>query len=146
MSAMVFVDTNVLVYDQDLSETVKQPRAHRWLRHLWMSRRGRLSVQVLSEYYHTVTRKLNPGRPVALARDDVRDLEAWKPVPVSSAVLQGAWALEARFSLSWWDALVVSAAQVSGCAFLLTEDLQDGHDFDGLRVIDPFVHDIDAID
>jgi len=142
----VFVDTNVLVYDQDASEANKQPVAHRWLEHLWRTRRGRLSAQVLSEYYVTVTRKLSPSRSPELARADVRDLLLWRPVPIDGGVLGGAWALEDRYGLSWWDALVVSAAQVAGCAHLLTEDLQDGQDFDGVRVLDPFRHPVDAID
>lgn len=145
MSGAVFVDTHVLVYDQDLAETTKQPLAHRWLSHLWQTRRGRISAQVLSEYYVTVTRQLTPRRPVELARADVRDLAAWRPVPIDVAVIGRAWALEGRFALSWWDALVVSAALVADCAFLLTEDLQDGQVFDGLRVVDPFRQGLDAI-
>ena len=141
----VFVDTNVLVYDQDTSETVKQPVAHRWLEALWRTRRGRLSAQVLSEYYVTVTRKLRPARAPALARADVRDLTLWRPVPIDTVVLTVAWDLEDRFSLSWWDALVVSAARVAGCAHLLTEDLQNGQDFDGVVVVDPFVNEMEAI-
>jgi predicted nucleic acid-binding protein len=145
MSSEVFVDTNVLVYDQDASERSKQPIANRWISHLWQTRRGRLSTQVLSEYYVTVTRKLKPRRPTELARADVRDLTAWRPVPLDKVVIDGAWALEERYSLSWWDALVVSAAQVARTTFLLTEDLQDGQVFGELRVVNPFVHDINVI-
>jgi len=142
----VFVDTNVLVYDQDSSEAVKQPIAHRWLEHLWRTRQARLSVQVLSEYYVTVTRKLSPARSPELARADVRDLMLWRPVPLDESLMSRAWTLEDRFGLSWWDALVVSAAQVARCPHLLTEDLQDGQELDGIRVVDPFRHDLDAID
>lgn len=58
-----FVDTNVLVYARDISEPEKQRRASEWLAHLWRSREGRLSVQVLQEYYVTLTQKLKPGLP-----------------------------------------------------------------------------------
>ena len=50
----------------------------------------------------------------------------------------GAWAVQDRFGLSWWDALIVAAAKVADCSLLLSEDLQDDQDLDGLRVIDPF--------
>lgn len=144
MIGCIFVDTNVLVYDQDTSEPDKHRAAHAWMRFLWTTLRGRTGAQVLSEYYVTVTRKLRPGRSVALAREDVRDLQVWRPVPVDVDLVTRAWGIEDRFALSWWDALVVAAAQTAGCTVLLTEDLQDGQDLEGLRVVDPFQHSPDS--
>lgn len=135
-----FVDTNVLVYARDTSEPAKQPRAEAWMQHLWRTRAGRTSVQVLNEYYVTVTRKLSPGLDRSSARDDVRDLGAWRPAIVGDSTMTLAWDLEDRFSLSWWDSLVVASALELGCDDLLTEDLQDGHSFDGLIVKNPFLH------
>ncbi len=80
MSVRVFVDTNVLVYARDSSEPEKQPRAAQWLEKLWRARAGRLSLQVLQEYYVTVTQKLDPGLDLARARSDVRALAAWQPI------------------------------------------------------------------
>jgi predicted nucleic acid-binding protein len=140
MSGKVFVDTNVLVYHRDASETVKQPRATAWLDHLWRSGTGRLSVQVLTEYYVTVTRKLAPGIAKDEARADVADYLAWRPAPTTPELLEQAFDLESRFGLSWWDALIVAAARSLGCTTLLSEDMQDGMDFFGLVVADPFAH------
>ncbi len=75
-----FVDTNVLVYARDASESEKQPQAADWMNYLWRSQAGRLSTQVLNEYYVTVTRKLSPGTAVEDARRDIRNLVAWQPV------------------------------------------------------------------
>jgi len=133
-----FVDTNVLVYARDASESAKQPAAERWLRLLWATRSGRVSAQVLNEYYSVVTEKLRPGLSRDEARADVRNLMAWAPVPTDGPVVEGAWTVQDRYGLSWWDALVVSAAQVAGCAWLLTEDLQHGQVLDGVTVVDPF--------
>jgi len=72
------------------------------------------------------------------ARTDVRNLMAWAPVPRDGPVVEGAWTVQDRYGLSWWDSLVVSAAQVAGCAWLLTEDLQHGRVLDGVTVVDPF--------
>lgn len=105
---------------------------------LWELRRGRISHQVLNEYYVTVTRKLRPGLPAELARADVRDLMAWRPIGIDGALVEDAWWLEDRFALSWWDALVVAAGRALGCRYLLTEDLQAGQDLDGIVVVDPF--------
>ncbi|HUP00829.1 MAG TPA: PIN domain-containing protein, partial [Gemmatimonadota bacterium] len=111
------------------------------LHHLWRSGKGRLSYQVLHEFYVTVTDKLVPGMERAAARQDVRDLMVWDPIPLDKVVLEGAWAVQDSHRLSWWDALIVAAAQVGGCNTLLTEDLQDGMDLDGVRVVNPFQHD-----
>jgi len=140
MTETYFVDTNVLVYARDAAELEKQPIAAAWLTFLWRSRRGRLSTQVLNEYYQVVTRRLRPGLPPADARADVRDLFAWRPLAVKSAVIERAWRAEERFSLSWWDALVIGAAQHAGCRYLLTEDLQPGQDLGGVAVLDPFAN------
>ncbi len=138
MTAKVFVDTNVLVYARDSSEPDKQPAAAAWMRHLWETRSGCLSMQVLQEFYMTVTRKLEPGLSPAAARLEVQSLLAWEPLPIDTRVLTGAWELEDRLSLSWWDALIVAAAKVAGANKLLTEDLQEGLQIDGVLVVSPF--------
>lgn len=134
----IFVDSSVLVYAKDSSEGTKQQRALEWVEHLWRSRSGRISIQVLEEYYLTVTRKLKPGIDANQARGEVRDLLAWRPLPVDPLLVEKAWAVEELFRLSFWDALIVSAAKLTDCEYLLTEDLQNGQDFDGLTVVDPF--------
>jgi predicted nucleic acid-binding protein len=140
MTALVFVDTNVLVYAADASEPGKQPLAHAWLAHLWRTHAGRVSLQVLQEYYVTVTRKLEPGVSPARAREHVRRYLTWAPLMPDGALLENAWKLEARFRLSWWDALIVAAARRQECTHLLSEDLSDGTTYDGLTVVSPFVH------
>ncbi len=85
-----------------------------------------------------LTRKVRPPLELELARSIVRDLGSWKPLSLEPAVLERAWNLESRYSLSWWDSLIVAAAQASRCGVLLTEDLQNGQQFGSLRVVDPF--------
>ena len=138
-SVPVFVDTNVLVTSRDATERRKQPKASAWLGHLWRAREGRLSIQVLQEYYVTVTRKLTPGLQADVARRDVSLLQAWRPVVIDEAIVEDAFVGEDRWGLSFWDALIVSAARAAGCPHLLSEDLQAGQDFDGVVAVDPFV-------
>ena len=135
----VFVDTNLLLYARDISEPAKQPRAREWMEFLWGSQGGRLSHQVLHEYYTAVTRKLKPGLPADEAQAEVRDLMAWRPVVVDGPVLEDAWGIERRFRLHFWDALVVASARSAACSHLLTEDLQHDQDLDGVRVVNPFL-------
>ena len=88
MTAPVFVDTNVLVYARDAGEKRKQHLAASWLERLWRERSGRTSIQVLSEYYVTVTRKLNPSRKQVDAWDDVHAFLSWKPQSIDAALIQ----------------------------------------------------------
>ena len=139
MNAKVFVDTNVLVYARDASEPEKQARAAHWLATLWAKRTGRLSYQVLQEFYVTVTVKLSPGLDKELARRDIRALWAWQPLAADTQLLAEAWLFQDRFLLSWWDALIVAAAQRSGCQYLLSEDFHDGLELGNLKIVNPFV-------
>jgi predicted nucleic acid-binding protein len=143
MTANVFVDTNVLLYALDQADAKKQSAARAWRTALWTNKRGRLSVQVLQEFYANVLRKWPSARDVA--RSEIRNLVAWQPLPMDSRLLSRGWALQDRYQLSFWDALIVAAAQSLACQYLLTEDLQNGQDFDGVRVINPFVHSPESV-
>ncbi len=134
----VFFDTNVFVYREDGSEPAKQSRADDWIVHLARRRAARISFQVLQELYATLTRKLKPAFDTGEAQEIVRDLTVWQPAAIDLAMLERGWILQDRYSLSWWDALIVAAAQSCGCSALLTEDLQHGQIFGRVRVIDPF--------
>ncbi len=134
----VFVDTNVLVYVRDAADANKQRAAAEWMAALWGSRTGRISLQVLQEYYVTVTAKLKPGLPEEDAREDVLALALWRPVESSLALLEDAWAVKDCWGFGFWDALIVAAARSAGCELLLTEDLAHDQDLGGLRVVSPF--------
>jgi len=138
MNGNIFVDTNVLVYSRDTSKLVKQTRAAEWIFHLWETGTGRLSVQVLAEYYAVVTGKLKPGMETASAREDVEDLFSWRPLPMTPDLIAGAWVFQDLFHLSWWDSLIVSAGKILQCTYLLSEDFQHSQDLQGIRVINPF--------
>ena len=138
MTVPVFVDTNVFVYLHDDSEPEKKTRADEWISLLVCGRSGRVSFQVLQELYATLTSKRRLNVDVAEARSIVRELAVWKPIAIDLAMLNRAWGLQDRFSLSWWDALIIAAAQTCECKVLLTEDLQDGQEFGAVRVVNPF--------
>lgn len=133
----VFVDTNVLVYWQDTSDPAKQSRAEDWIVLLSRTRSARTSFQVLVELYSSLTRKLEDFR-TEKAQQIVRGVAVWEPVAREFPLIERAWRLQQRYALSWWDALIVAAAQFGGCSVLLTEDLQHDQLLDGVRVIDPF--------
>ena len=65
-------------------------------------------------------------------------LLAWRPLAVDERLLEGAWLLQDRHKLSWWDALIVAAAQSAGCRYLLSADFQEGYDWGDMTVVNPF--------
>jgi len=137
----------VLVYARDLGEGSKHDRALAWVEHLWKARSGRLSNQVLQEYYVTVTRKapapaFRPPRPVPTCVISW----PWRPVTVEADLLETAWRLEARSEVSFWEGLVVAAARSAGCTHLLTEDLAEGRRLGGVTVASPFMHEPGSLD
>jgi predicted nucleic acid-binding protein len=138
VNGLLFVDTNVLLYEWDPADAPKKRRAEEWMRALWASHRGRVSFQVLAEFYVTATHKLDPVLDRTVARQYVRTLLAWDPLTIDAAVVDSAWRAQDLFRLSWWDALILAAAQQSGCRTLLSEDFQDGRSYDDVTVVNPF--------
>ena len=136
MTALCFVDANVFVYARDPRDPAKRLRARQWRDHLWRERSGRTSTQVLSETYTTLKRI--GGATQDEIWDSVARLFAWKPLAIDEAVLQLARRIEQRYRISWWDCLVVAAAQIQDCELLLSEDLQDGMAFGTVTVRSPF--------
>jgi predicted nucleic acid-binding protein len=134
MTAPVFVDTNVLIYALDRGDPKKQEAARAWRAELWKSHSGRISFQVLQEFYVNVAQKWPSAREQA--RAEIRDLLAWRPAQVDGAILERTWRIQDRYQLSFWDALIVAAAKSLAC---LTEDLQADQELDGITVINPFL-------
>jgi predicted nucleic acid-binding protein len=136
--AMRFVDTNVLLYSisSDRLERDKNAVAIELLNSADLA----MSVQVLQEFYVQST---HPRRPDALSSDDALGLIAtWMRYPVQETtveLMQAAVISSTRWQISYWDAAIVEAARSLGCNRILTEDLNDGQDFGGVVVINPFV-------
>lgn len=134
----VFVDTNVLVYAFDQSAGDKRDRARSLLDRLWTDKRGCLSIQVLQELYVAVTQKVLRPIDREKAAEIIRDLSYWQlHAPVAEDVL-GAIALQQRHRTSFWDAMVLWSAQQLGCNEVWSEDLNQGQDYDGVQVVNPF--------
>ncbi len=141
----VFVDTNILIYSEDSADMAKRDVALLWLGVLWESGIGRLSSQVLNEFYINVTRKLKPPMPQITARDEVRRYAAWQPWPVDQSTIESAFGIETRYGLNYWDALVIAAAQHLGCRIVLSEDMAHGETYGNVQVINPFVSSLDLL-
>jgi predicted nucleic acid-binding protein len=141
MTAKVFVDSNILVYAHDADAGSKQRIAAAQIKALWKNRFGRVSTQVLQEFYVTVTQKL--GKPLSKsdAREIVRDYAQWVTIPTSPQTVIRASEIGEVWRLSFWDSLILAAAEEQECSTVLTEDLNSGKTLAGIRVVNPFLQD-----
>jgi predicted nucleic acid-binding protein len=143
MTANVFVDSNILIYAHDADAGPKQKIAAAQIKALWEEQLGRISTQVLQEFYVTVTQKL--GKPLAKsnAREIVRDYAQWVATPTTPQTVIRASEIGEGWGLSFWDSLILATAEEQDCSTVLTEDLNAGQTLAGIRVINPFLRNRD---
>ncbi len=133
-----FLDTNILVYAYDLSAGHKHALAAQLVEGCWKNVNGCLSIQVLQEFFVTVTRKIATPLDHHTARQIVADLAHWRlQAPEADDLLQ-AIDLQQNYQLSFWDSMVLQSATCLGCEQLLSEDFNHGQVFGDVQVINPF--------
>lgn len=136
MSVRSFFDTNILVYADDKSTPSKQKRAIELVAQHRRAGTGVVSMQVLQEYFVTATRKL--GVDAKVARRKVELLAEFDVAAPDVADILAAIDLHRLHGFSFWDGLVIRSAKQAGCSVLLTEDMQDTREVDGIRIVNPF--------
>jgi len=136
MTVRSFFDTNILVYADDKAAPAKQRRALDLVAEHRRARTGVVSLQVLQEYFATVTRKLRVDR--SIARRKVELLAEFDVSAPEIADILAAIDLHRLHGFSFWDALVLRAAKQAGCRVLFSEGMQDAREIDGLQIVNPF--------
>ena len=139
MSKPIFIDTPVLMYSVDDQDIVKRDQARRWIAACWQRRCGRLSQQVLNEFYLQARKKFPSTVSAGDARAEVRRYQNWRPWVTDQPTAETAWAIESRYGLGFLDALVVSSALHLGCDTVLTDALPHDQQIDGVRILNPFL-------
>ena len=134
----IFVDTNILVYAYDRGAGDKHVRAQRAIERLWEEGSGAISTQVLQEFYINVRRKAEHPISISAARNLIADYLAWDPVVNNGTSILEALDVERRYKLSFWDALIVVAAQHSGAEVLMSEDFSHGQRYGSVQALNPF--------
>jgi len=137
MSARSFFDTNVLVYADDKAAPAKQRRAVVLVAEHRRAGTGVVSMQVLQEYFVTVTRKLSVDPRVA--RRKIELLAEFDVAAPGVADILAAVDLPRVHGFSFWDALILRAAQQAGCTVLFSENMQEAREVDGVRIVNPFL-------
>ena len=138
MSDKYFVDTNVLVYGYDRSAGAKHERAQALIEELWNSGSGVLSTQVLQEFCVNLRRKAGQPLPADAVRRLIQDYSSWEIVVNTADSILQALDIEARYRISFWDALILQAAESSGATLVYSEDLASGQKYGSIRVVNPF--------
>jgi predicted nucleic acid-binding protein len=136
MPARSFFDTNVLIYADDKAVPAKQRRAIDLVAEHRRARTGVVSMQVLQEYFVTVTRKLQVD--AAVARRKVELLAEFDVAAPEVADILAAIDLHRLHGFSFWDALILRAAKQAGCSVVFSEDMQQAREVDGVRIENPF--------
>jgi predicted nucleic acid-binding protein len=137
MPARTFFDTNILIYADDQATPAKRRRALKLVAEHLLSRTGVVSLQVLQEYFVTVTRKL--GVDAAIARRKVELIAEFDVASPDVLDILAAIDLHRLHGISFWDALIVRSAKQSGCGVLLSEDMQNAREIDGVQIVNPFL-------
>ncbi|MDD5330289.1 MAG: PIN domain-containing protein [Sulfuricella sp.] len=138
MTGKTFVDTNILLYAHDRDAGEKSEIATARIRELWEQERGVVSVQVLQEFFVNATRKIATPISLPAAREIIRAYRVWvRRENTANTVLRATELMELA-QLSFWDALIVAAAEEAGANSLLSEDLNDGQVIAGIKVVNPF--------
>jgi predicted nucleic acid-binding protein len=137
MSDKAFLDTNILVYAHEPGTGIKHERARTIIEKLWKTGGGVLSTQVLQELCVNLRRKTSKPWTVEETRNLILDYLDWEIVVNTPNSAIEALAIETRFQISFWDALIIHAAESSGAAILYSEDLSDGQTYGSVRVVNP---------
>lgn len=139
MNDKIFVDTNILVYCFDSSDMIKKEKAVGILENLWESSSGVLSLQVLKEFFVTVTAKLPEKMDFKSAKTAVTDLFSWNLFMESRNSLEKSFEITQKYQLSFWDANIITAAILSDCSKIYSEDFQHGQVIEGVQILNPFL-------
>ena len=134
-----FVDTNILLYAHDRSAGVKHERARQLLERLWNSGQGVLSPQVLQELCINLRHKIARPLPVEEIRQIIQDYLSWEIVVNTPASTLHALEIEVRYQISFWDALLLHAAESAGAAVVYSADLATGQKYGAVQVVNPFL-------
>jgi len=137
MPEKAFVDTNILIYGHDRSAGDKHDRASQLIQRLWDSGTAVLSTQVLQELCINLRRRVSPALPVDEVRRLLQDYLAWEIVVNDAGSTLNALDLEVKYKISFWDALILQAAEDSGATVLYSEDLAAGQHYGNILVINP---------
>lgn len=137
MNDKAFVDTNILVYAHDVLSGIKHERARSLIDKLWVSERGVLSTQVLQEFCVSLRRKSVHKFTVEETQSLIANYTHWQIVINTPDSVVEALTIEALYQISFWDALIIQAAEGSGAEILYSEDLSDGHIYGSVRVVNP---------
>lgn len=142
MTVKTFVDSNIFLYAFDVTEGYKHAICNQKLLDLWDSGTGVISTQVMQEFYNNVTKKIPQRLTYAQARAELKFYETWEVVQVDPVLIRAASEIQEQNVLSFWDSLIVAAAQRANAEILLSEDMNHGQVIGGVEIHNPLLNQV----
>jgi len=139
MKGADFIDTSIIVYAYDNHFPDKQQRAREIIINAVRSGNGVLSTQVLGEFFTVVTRKINMPLSVRNARGIIKYMGNMRVQEIDSLIVERALDTLEQYKISYWDSLIIAAAERAQCKRILSEDLNAGQKYHGIEIINPFI-------
>ncbi|RKX95991.1 MAG: PIN domain nuclease [Spirochaetes bacterium] len=139
MNDRYFIDTNIIVYAHDNTYPDKQLKAQEIIFNGMRKNNGVISAQVLSEFFVTVTKKNKQNYSVPAAKHEILLLSHLQVVDIDYDMIIRAIDFKGLYHLSYWDSLILSAAERSDCSTLFSEDLNHGQNYNEIKCINPFL-------
>ncbi|MBT3877587.1 MAG: PIN domain-containing protein [Candidatus Scalindua sp.] len=138
MNDKYFIDSNIIVYAHDIANQHKQEVAKRLIFEGLKSETGVISTQVLSEFFVTVTKKIEKPLPIDIAQREIQLLGNLTVIEIEYEMVLQAIETHRQNNISYWDSMIIAAAQRSQCSKLYSEDLSDGQTINNVQIINPF--------
>jgi predicted nucleic acid-binding protein len=138
MPDSIFLDTNILVYAHDTGDPGKRQRCQELIFECLRNGAGVISAQVLSEFFVTITQKVKKPMPPAAAKKELLLLSTMRIVDIDATLVVRAIGIKERWQLSYWDALILAAAERAECKEVCSEDLSHGQVYGSVAVRNPF--------
>ncbi|MBD3234861.1 MAG: PIN domain-containing protein [candidate division Zixibacteria bacterium] len=139
MNGMRFIDTNILVYAYDSSDPKKQTISQELIKTNMREETGCISAQVLGEFFVVVTRKIKNPFTIEEALHLLKLFTFFRVAAVDDLLVERAIGTMREYDISYWDALIISAAEFMKCSTIITEDLNHKQAYNGVEAVNPFM-------
>jgi predicted nucleic acid-binding protein len=132
----IFLDTNILVYTVDRNDKKKLSQARKLLENVIANDKPVISTQVLQEFYSATTTKLKLDK--IIAKNIIHNFRNMEIVQVDLGIIEQGIDISLLSQISFWDSLIIAAAEHANCEMIYTEDLNDTQTIRGIKIVNPF--------
>ena len=133
-----FIDSNILIYSYDRADPHKQSIATALIANLLIQENAVVSAQVLGEFFTSATRRIPQPLTVEEALAVIDSISSLPVIGIDATMVRRAIATHGRYGTTYWDSLIIAAAESADCTAILSEDYNSGQSYHGIVAINPF--------